>query len=61
MSAGGFVISGDRFASIYIPASDEEIAANPQGALFAAALGRQLYAGSTTNWQATAIPFEDPA
>ncbi|MEM8895308.1 MAG: hypothetical protein AAGC88_12070 [Bacteroidota bacterium] len=61
MSAGGFVISGDRFASIYIPASDEEIAANPQGALFAAALGRQLYAGSSNGMAVACQLVVEPA
>lgn len=59
MAAFGFRILGDRFASIFLAGTEQEIAANPQGAIAQGALPRVIYTGSTTNWQGTQIPFSD--
>lgn len=59
MSSGGFHIVGDRFFAVLNGGTDEEIAANPQAALFSASLGRNLYVGSTADWKGTKIPFND--
>ncbi|MEM8765750.1 MAG: hypothetical protein AAGD88_18185 [Bacteroidota bacterium] len=58
-AAFGFRISGDQFASIFLAGTEQEIAADPQGALLQASIPRVLFAGSTTDWEGSAIEFND--
>ena len=53
----GFQIVGDRFAAVFLAASEEEILADPQ-AVFGG-LPRKLYTGSTTDWKGVEIAFDD--